>query len=105
VGERTATAEDNVAGRKPETLDGERIQWQQTPELGLADAQALKPGGVDRALGKASVRATLVIQKGEDRSAREQVGHGRECALGAAHDQKVVVNECNTLASLSLWTG
>jgi hypothetical protein len=38
MGERTAAAEDDVAGRKRETLDGAWIERQQAPEASLADA-------------------------------------------------------------------
>ena len=64
VGESAAAREHDVARRRAQAADRERVQRQQSPEVGLADAEALQRRGRDRTARKAPAGALLV--SGED---------------------------------------
>src|SRR6202007_647591 len=93
VGEGAAAADDHAARRRGKPSTGPRVEWQQAPEVALADAEPVERRGVQRTPSKASAGALLVVQQREDRTLRIRLCDRSERPLGAAHDEQVVVGE------------
>ena len=95
VGEGAAAAQHDIRLRKLQPLDRERVERQQASECRLAHPEALEGRCRDRVTRETPVRALLVVQQREDRSLGVEVGDRGERALGAAHDQQVVVDQAD----------
>ncbi len=93
VCEGAAAAHDHVAGGRAQPSRGEGVERKQPPEVFLGDTQALQWRGRHRPAGEAPPGAVLVVEEREDRRVTVELGDRGEGALGAPHDEQVVVRD------------
>ena len=93
VSEGAAAAHDDIAVGQLQPADRPWVERQQAPEVALADAETVQRRGMNVASGKATARTLLVVEKSEHWRLRKDLCDRRKGALGAAHNQQVVVDE------------
>ena len=93
VGEGTGGRDHEVVPGHVQLLGGPRHEGQQCLEGRLSRSKVLKGRSSHSVPGQAGIERRGVIEQGGYRRCWPQITDRRECSLGAAHDQEIVVHE------------